>query len=114
MRRILLTSIAVLGLVGAVRPADAADVRMYVRHDVVDYHAWRKVYDGFDADRKAMGVTAAAVYQSVDDPNDVTVFHDFKTTAEAKAFASSEKLKSAMKNAGVKGPLQIWFVSEAK
>jgi hypothetical protein len=32
-------------------------VRMYVRHHVTDFAAWRKVYDAFDAKRREMGVT---------------------------------------------------------
>jgi hypothetical protein len=102
-------ALAVFALLLAV-PAIAADVRMYVRHDVADYAAWRKVYNGFDAERRGLGVTGDAVYQAVDNANDVTVWHDFKSIEVARAFASSEQLKTAMKNAGVKGPPQIWFV----
>ena len=58
MKRILLASSLLLGL-GGILPAGAADVRMFVRHDVTDYAAWRSVYDGFEADRKALGVTGA-------------------------------------------------------
>jgi hypothetical protein len=46
---------------------------MFVRHTVSDYKAWRKVYDDFASTQKAMGVTAEAVYQSADNPNDITV-----------------------------------------
>ena len=46
-------------------------VRIYVRHDVTDYAAWRKAYDAFDAKRRKMGVTGQAVYRSIDDANDV-------------------------------------------
>src|SRR5436190_18950472 len=104
MRSLLLVAVTLVGLAATVRAADAADVRMYVRHEVVDYTAWRKGYDAFDADRQTMGVTGQAVYQSVDNPNDVTVWHDFKSAEAAKAFASSPKLKAVMEKAGVKGP----------
>jgi quinol monooxygenase YgiN len=112
MKRAVLATIALLGLVQAC-PAHAADVRMYIRHDVTDYAAWRKVYDGFDAERRGMGVSGHAVYRSVDNPNDVTVWHDFKSAEAAKAFASSPNLKGTMQNAGVKGPPSIWFVIPA-
>ncbi len=88
-------------------------VRMMVRHQVKDYAAWRKAYDDLAATRQGMGVTAAAVFQSVDDSNDVTVTHDFATAEAAKAFADSAELRSAMENAGVAGPPTIWFVNEA-
>jgi len=54
-----------------------------------------------------------AVFQSVDDPNDVTVWHDFPTPQGAKDFASSSRLKEVMIKAGVKGAPQIWFVNQA-
>ena len=88
-------------------------VRLMVRHSVKDYAAWRKAYDEFDATRKDKGVLNAAVFQSVDDMNDVTVTHDFETADAAKAFADSPELRSAMEKAGVAGQPTIWFVKEA-
>jgi hypothetical protein len=95
------------------RPAEPGVVRMFVHHPVTDYAAWRKVYDAFDATRRKMGVTTKAVFQSVDDPNDVTGTHDFKTLKAAKAFAASSELKAAMEKAGVAGSPQIWFTTRA-
>jgi hypothetical protein len=114
MKASFLVGVILLGLAATLRPADAADVRMYVRHEGSDYAAWRKGYDAFNAERKSMGVKGAAVYQSVDNPNDVTVWHDFKTAEAAKAFASSQRLKDVMGKAGVKGTPQIWFTTQAK
>ncbi|HYY21569.1 MAG TPA: hypothetical protein VE780_06795 [Thermoleophilaceae bacterium] len=88
-------------------------VRLFVRHPVADYTAWRQVYDDFDEERRGMGVTDHAVYQSVDDPNDVTVWHDFETREQAESFASSDRLRQRMTEAGVQGQPSIWFVTEA-
>ena len=101
MRSLLLVSVLALGLVAAARPAAAGDVRMYVHHEVNDYAAWRKVYNDFDPTRRKMGVTAQAVYRSIDNPNDVTVTHDFRSAEKAKAFAASAELKAAMEKAGL-------------
>jgi hypothetical protein len=87
--------------------------RVFVRHDVADYKVWRKAYDDFDAERKMMGVSGHAVFRSVDDPNNVTVWHDFSTPQSAKDFVSSSRLKEVMGKAGVKGAPQIWFVNQA-
>jgi hypothetical protein len=56
---------------------------------------------------------AQAVYQSVDNPNDVTVTHDFHSLEQAKAFAASPELKSAMEKSGVKGAPQIWYTTKS-
>lgn len=84
--------------------------RLFVRHQVADYDAWRKVYDSFD--RGALGVTHATVYRSVDDPNDLTVTHDFGSIDDAKAFAGLDALREAMGEAGVIGAPEMWFAEE--
>ena len=86
---------------------------MFVRHDVSDYATWRKAYDGLDATRKKMGVTGQAVYRSADNPNDVTVTHDFTTVEAAKAFEESPELFEAMAKAGVKSAAQAWITTQA-
>jgi hypothetical protein len=88
-------------------------VRLFVWHIVADYAAWRKVYDDFDPQRRPMGVTAHAVYRSVDNPNDVSVWHDFGTREQAEAFVTSEALRSAMQKAGVQGTPTVWITKEA-
>lgn len=88
-------------------------VRLYARHPVNDYATWRAAYDGFDAERSGMGVIGHAVYQAVDDPNDVTVWHDFNTAEDAAAFASSDRLKEVMQGAGVAAPPSIWIVNDS-
>ena len=113
MRSLLLIGVLALGLAAVSRPAAAANVRMYVRHEVTSYTAWRKAYDSFDATRRKMGVIAQAVYQSLADPNDITVTHDFASANQAKAFAGPAELKAAMQKAGVKGTPQIWFTTRA-
>jgi hypothetical protein len=70
---------------------------MFVRHKVNDYDHWKRAYDDFAAARKESGVTSAIIT------------HQFKDVGTAKAFADSEKLKSAMMDAGVTGPPEIWF-----
>ena len=113
MRSFCLIAILLLGSGMTVRPAGAADVRMFIRHEVNEYAAWRKAYNAFDATRRKLGVTGQAVYQSLDNANDVTVTHDFKTADKAKTFASSSDLKTTMEKAGVKGTPQIWFTTSA-
>jgi hypothetical protein len=88
-------------------------VRLFIRHNVADYQAWRQGYDDFDEQRRSMGVKDDAVYQSIDNPNDVTAWHDFETAEEAKAVVGSDELKNAMQNAGVEGEPEIWFVTES-
>ena len=89
-------------------------VRSIVRHNVADYGAWRRVYDEFQAGGvpAQRGVRGHAVYQGVDDPNDVTVTHDFDDADTARKFFSSEDLKGTMTAAGVQlDGMHMWFVN---
>jgi hypothetical protein len=72
----------------------------------------RKAYDDFAPLQKAKGVTAQAVYQAADNPNDITVTHDFGSVEAAHAFAKSDELKKAMQGAGVVGAPTIWFTNK--
>jgi hypothetical protein len=82
---------------------------LFIRHTVRDFAIWKTAYDAFAAQRQEMGVTDDGVYQAPDNPNDVTVIHDFDDIETAEAFARSSKLKEAMDDAGVVGTPQIWF-----
>jgi hypothetical protein len=86
---------------------------IFVRHSVADYAAWRNGYDALDSMRKTMGVTNDAVYRSVENPNEVTVTHDFTTLESAQAFVGSAELKNAMSKLGVTGAPTIWFTTKA-
>jgi len=109
MRSLLLIGALLLAIASVSAPVNAAGVRTFVRHEVTDYAAWRSVFDQSHAMQRKMGVSYTAVYQSTDNPNDITVVSDFKTEAKAKAFAASDELKAAMQSAGVKGVPQVWF-----
>ena len=87
--------------------------RLFVRHTVADYSAWRKAYDAFDTQRRPLGVRAHGVYRLLENDNDVTAWHDFETPEQAKAFMASDALKNAMKNAGVQGAPSMWITNEA-
>jgi len=57
-------------------------------------------------------VVAECVYRNVDDPRDLTVWHDFKTAEAAKAFAALPELKAAMRELGVVGQPSVWITRE--
>ena len=86
---------------------------LFVRHQVADYATWRRVYDAAKPKQDAAGVVAAAIYRSVDDPNELTVSHDFDTLEAARAWAASPELHAAMQSAGVVGAPTVWFANRA-
>ncbi|ARM92442.1 hypothetical protein RHEC894_PE00419 (plasmid) [Rhizobium sp. CIAT894] len=85
---------------------------LFVRHEVSDYATWRKIYDAFHSVQKANGVMAEAVYRATDNPNDITVTHEFATLEAAQAFGKLEELKAAMQKGGVLGTPTVWFANK--
>ena len=86
---------------------------LFVRHQVADYSKWRQVYDAFGPTQKTLGVQEQAVYQAIDNPNDITVRHEFASLAAAQAFGGSPELGAAMHDAGVEGAPTVWFTTQA-
>ena len=82
------------------------------RATVEDYAAFRKVFDGAEDIRQAAGATNSAIYQSVDDPNEVIIQIEFPTADAAKAFSTSQALRNVQQNAGLQGPPRILIVNE--
>jgi len=86
---------------------------LFVRHQVADYAKWRQIYDNFAPTQQRLGVKAQAVYRAADNPNDVTVTHEFAALDAAQQFAGSDDLRNAMSDAGIIGQPSIWFASKA-
>ena len=52
-----------------------------------DFDAWMEEFKGADETKKALGVIAESVHRDLDNPNMVTVYHQFADAATARAFA---------------------------
>jgi quinol monooxygenase YgiN len=89
-------------------------ITMFAKHKVNDYGNWKQVYDEFASVRKEMGVKGASVHRDYEDSNLITITHQFDDLTAATAFAGSDDLKSAMMNAGVQGPPDIWFTEDVE
>ncbi len=84
---------------------------MIVRHEVSDYAAWKKAFDGHAQSRARAGVIGHAVNRSVQNPNVVVLYLQAEPMDSLKAFASSDDLKQVMKGAGVVGAPDITFAN---
>lgn len=62
---------------------------LIARHEVKDYDTWKQMFDGSggSADFKSMaGIIASSLYRDLDNPNVVTVRHQFADAGKARAF----------------------------
>lgn len=79
----------------------------FIRHRVQDYERWRRVYDQFTQANPSGATVEPAVYQSVEDPNELLVVHRFGSSAEVKPWLDDDGRREAMKAAGVLGTPRV-------
>ena len=87
--------------------------RMLVQQKVKDYDEWKRVYDSAADLRTTNGELSDQIFRDVSDPNMVTVFFKWDSLENAQRYTQSPELKAAMENAGVDGPPNINFLTEA-
>jgi quinol monooxygenase YgiN len=86
---------------------------LIVHLKVKEYPAFRQVFDNATSTRTRFGGTGHKVYQSPSDPNEITIFSEWKSVEQAKVYASSNEIKEALKNAGVISQPDLTFLVEA-
>ena len=78
-------------------------------HEVADYVAWKKIFDGAAGIRKEAGERSYQVLRYEKDPNKIVHFSAWTSLAAAKAFFESPKLVQIRREAGVKSPDFIYL-----
>jgi quinol monooxygenase YgiN len=89
-------------------------VIIIVQHKVRDYEQWKLVFDEHEAIRRRHGATGHLLYQSADDPNDLTIVNQFPSRERAEAFAADPSLKEAMERGGVISEPRVTFARETE
>jgi hypothetical protein len=79
-------------------------VYINVRHTCSDYAAWRSVFDGDDARRRAAGATGVnQIFRDADDPNTINLILEWDNAEKARKFLDDPALRETMQKAGVVG-----------
>ena len=78
-------------------------------HEVVDYPAWKKVFDQASGIRQEAGERSYQVLKYQNDPNRIVHFSAWTSIAHAKRFFESPKLIKIRAEAGVKSPDFIYL-----
>jgi hypothetical protein len=82
-----------------------------VRHEVRDYAAWKRGFDGHAEARARAGIIGHAVNRSAEKPNVVVVYLQAESLDPLRAFASSPDLKQVMQACGVIGAPDVTFAN---
>lgn len=84
---------------------------LLIRHKVKDFLAWKAAYDGHAGARRSAGLTELHLLRGIDDPNEIVLLFSAADIDKAKAFSTSDDLRSAMQNAGVVGKPDLCFLN---
>jgi len=89
-------------------------VHVLVRHKVTDFNRWKESFDSHLNARMHAGELGFRLFQSVDDPRDVTLLLDWDSLEHARRFITSEELRSRMQQAGVMGSPDVHYVDDTR
>jgi quinol monooxygenase YgiN len=89
-------------------------IHVLVRHKVADFPRWKEAFDSHLTARTHGGELGFHLFQSVDDPHDVTLLADWDTIEHARRFMSSDDLRNKMQQAGVVGAPDIQFLEDVR
>ena len=78
-------------------------------HEVADYPAWKKVFDGAAAIRKDAGERSYQVLKYQNDSNHIVHFSAWTSLDAARSFFESPRLVKIRAEAGVKSPEFIYL-----
>jgi quinol monooxygenase YgiN len=84
-----------------------------IQHKVKDFQEWKKVFDGSAGLRTASGELSYQIFRDVGNPNSLTILNKWNSLENAQKFVHSPELMAAMEKAGVEGPPNVSFLSEA-
>lgn len=78
-------------------------------HEVADYSAWKKVFDGAAGIRKEAGERSYQVLRYENEPRKIVHFSTWISHTAAKTFFESPRLVRIRQEAGVKAPEFIYL-----
>ena len=82
-------------------------ISVILSHEVKNYSNWRKVYDEDEKNRSKAGLNLTGVYQSIDNPNMITLIGEAPSVEALKKFMANPDLKAAMEKGGVVGMPEV-------
>lgn len=80
---------------------------LLIHHKVENFDTWKNAYDEHRSARDEAGLTEIHLLRNAADRNDVVILFQSEDLERARAFASSDDLRTAMQKAGVVGAPEL-------
>ncbi len=91
-------------------PAQLPPAALIVSYQVADFDAWKAVFDDNEQGRIDHGYLGHHVNRAEDDPNSLAIYLAVEDVDRAKAYVTSDELKSLIEKAGVTSqPEFMWM-----
>ncbi len=87
-------------------------INVHIHHKVREFHTWKQAFDAAFDFRKQAGEESFHVYQDIDDPNDLTLWFEWRSAESAEKFLKSDELARRMQQAGVEGKPHFHVLQE--
>jgi len=85
---------------------------MLVRHRVLDFPEWKRVYDAHQPKRIEAGLSDQYLLRGEQTPDEVVLLYAAEDLDRARAFAESADLRETMQEAGVIDKPDIYFLND--
>ena len=95
-------------------PAQLPPVAVVTRFQVADFDAWKAVFDDNEPRRRAAGFVGHHINQAEGDPNRLAIYLAAEDVDRAKAFTTSDELKSIMAKSGVTSKPEFLWMTPAR
>jgi len=86
---------------------------LIVTHKVGDFASWKSKFDADETNRIHAGLRVKGLYQSIEDPNEVTLVSEAEDIEKVKALFSNPDFQKVMQEAGVVSEPQIKMLKSA-
>jgi hypothetical protein len=83
---------------------------LIIRHPVADFARWKPHYDAHAGARDAAGLVEKELLHDVNDPNHLVLLFEANDLAKAKELVESDSIKEAMREGGVIGKPEFFFL----
>ena len=86
-------------------------ITLYLRQTAVNYAQWKEAFDSHLAARQVGGATAEVlILRNGDDPEEIVVLLGWRDLRQARLYSQSVSWQMALREMGVVGVPNVWFL----
>jgi hypothetical protein len=84
-----------------------------VKLRVGDYQTWKNEFDQLEQLRREHGWVAHTICRDASDPAVVVIVNRVHDLNRARSYLGSDPVRQGVQRAGIQGPPEVWYLSDA-